>query len=389
MGQMTFKQGSLLFRFTGLKFWEPAQMPAPTLAEASELIGKLIEWSKAKKDAPDTADGLNAGIVAMVQKWFPDWDGSSLHKPFWGKKSKHADKPEGVKPAATEEKKEEDSKPAEDVEDKKAAQRERMKKAREAKAEKAKAKEEKTEDATEEDEAEETEEKTPPPAGSTEAKVIGRIKAGISNLWLCGPAGTGKTTICKIVAQSLGLPCTILSCSAGTSPSEFIGHKFPAPRHSAFSAALGMPGIIVIDEITMLDPAVCATANAVLANNEVETSVGHVIRNPDCTIIATANTTGQGADRMYIGNNQLDAATLDRFVGGMIHVDYSAEYESQFDKAVVDFAKRIRESIAQHNIRRVCSTRAIIAGDKMKKAGLDWKAALLEGWSESEKNLVA
>ena len=34
-------------------------------------------------------------------------------------------------------------------------------------------------------------------------------------------------------------------------------------------------------------------------------------------------------------NNQLDASTIDRFVGAIIEVDYSKEYESQYDTEVV------------------------------------------------------
>jgi cobaltochelatase CobS len=41
-----------------------------------------------------------------------------------------------------------------------------------------------------------------------------------------------------------------------------------------------------------------------------------------------ANTFGTGADRQYVGRNQLDESTLDRFRIGQIERDYDSEIVS-------------------------------------------------------------
>ena len=102
-------------------------------------------------------------------------------------------------------------------------------------------------------------------------------------------------------------------------------------------------------------------------------------------VIATANTWGNGADRQYCGSNQLDAATLDRFAGGRLEADYDPDYESQYDPEVVSYCRRVREHIKARHLRRVCSTRMIIACDKLKAAGLDWQGQVTADWADSER----
>jgi len=392
---LSHKQASLLFRFTRLKFWEPENTPPPTVQEASAIIELCIMWTKDNDHA--TQDETKREIVRSVRKWFPDWTGDTLGNRPYGRQASEPTGPRptqkafdfgaGTKsatlPAAKASSKSEREAPA----------------ASEAPAPiptpgsdkgKAPADAQEAPKATEAPKAEEKSEPRPQVDPSdTQAVILSRVNAGLRNLWLYGPAGTGKTTLCKLAAEALDLPCTILSCNAGTSPSEFLGHKFPEPRTSPVSRAIAQAGIIVFDEITTLDPSVAAVANALLANGELETTTGHVIRHEDCIIIATANTVGDGNDRQYIGNNQLDAATLDRFIGGMLPVDYSAEYESRFDTEVVEYVQNLRRFVIRQSLRRVVSTRAIIAAAKLKAAGIDWRGPLTVTWSETERQAAA
>ena len=182
-----------------------------------------------------------------------------------------------------------------------------------------------------------------------EDKLKSLIKAGMNNIWMVGPAGCGKSTIARNAKKS----------------------------------------IILIDEMTALDPSVAQVINAALANGEIETTTGTVLRHPECIIIATSNTFGNGADRQYVANNQLDASTIDRFTGAIIEVNYSVKYESQFDQEVVDYIYLLRNCIKINSLRRIASTRMIQAAEKMKKVGmLDWKDMLIINWSDTEKNIV-
>ena len=227
-----------------------------------------------------------------------------------------------------------------------------------------------------------------------------RLMCGARNVFLHGPSGSGKTTLCKMLAEWLsdiqykGHPvwaAVIMSCNAGTSPSEIRGFYFPERRHSLITASLSIPCIIVLDEFTTLDPSVAAVCNAMLANGEIESAMGHIIRHPDCVVIATANTTGTGGDRQYIGNNQLDAATLDRYAGNFIRVGYNRDYESQYDKKACEFVWMLRQVIKDNDFRRIASTRSIQYADACIAKSIkteQWKADLLAQWSSEERMLV-
>jgi MoxR-like ATPase len=412
-----------MYRYTQLKFWEPESLPMPSIGQASKLIDLLIRWGKnsllVKKGAGDqSADtAMRAEIIDTVKQWFPSWDGSTLGVRFY--KSKGRKDPafnEGGEQQQPAEEKRPRRQPEIDEEEAAEAERqeqEQMKREKEAEAQQQQleleqpkpAEQQKPQQKPQQQQPEEPKkeepkpepkpakqqpkkEKTPLP-GSTLDTLNLRIEAGIKNFWLVGPAGTGKTTMCKMLADSLDIPCTVISCNAGTSPSEFRGYQFPEPRPCALQQAIAQPGIIVLDEVTMLDPSVAAVANALLANNEIQTTTGLVTRDPECIIIATANTLGTGADRQYIGNNQLDAATLDRFTGGYIHVDYDRNYElSHYDKEVCEYVFQVRERIIQYKIRRIASTRAIIAATKAKAAKLIWKEIITETWTDEERRLI-
>ena len=215
------------------------------------------------------------------------------------------------------------------------------------------------------------------------------VKSGIRNLWMTGPAGSGKSVQTRMLAKKLGLPCLCISCGIGTSSTEFIGYKYPTRESTKFAEYYAKPSIILLDEFTALDPAVAQICNSALANDEIETTTGTVYRDPNCIIIATSNTFGNGASRQYVANNQLDASTIDRFVGGIIEVDYSEEFESQYDEEVVNYVKDLRELIRNYDLRRVASTRMIQAGCALKQSYIkDWKDQLIINWSKDEKRIV-
>ncbi len=215
------------------------------------------------------------------------------------------------------------------------------------------------------------------------------VEAGMRNIWMVGPAGCGKSTMARMTAKELNLPYLCISCGIGTSATEFLGYKYPTRESTKFAEYYAKPSIILIDEMTALDPAVGQVLNAALANDEIETTTGLVSRNPECIIIATSNTFGSGASRQYVANNQLDASTIDRFIGGIIEVDYSVDYESQYDIDVVNYVWKLRECIKACNIRRIASTRMIQSGTRMKKAYFkNWKDMLICNWTDTEREMV-
>lgn len=436
-GKMTYKQGSLLFGFTKLKFWEPSNPPPPTMAEASSIIDHCIQWLNITtgKVSGEALDALReqAEAIILIRKWFPDYSGP-LSRPYHRSKKKaqasESGQAEERKPAApapapetaaddlfaeqgdlfsaarkaqadavkAHDKAEREARKAQDAARKAAELAEKAKADAEAAAERARRDAEREAEAARKaaeqakaqaeaaaaaEKAREAAAKAESSEDPTAAMIIKMIMAGVDNIMLVGPAGCGKTTITQMVADALAKPCTVISCSFGTPAAEFVGERFPEPRGTRFGAAYGADGIVCLDEFTTLDPSVGSVVNASLANGEINTTTGNVKRR--AVIVATANTTGDGSDRKYVANNQLDIATLDRFAGCVIKVDYNRAYEKRFDPEVVEYVERMRDAIDNRKVRRVASTRAIINGEKLKKAGLDWRGMLTACWTDAEK----
>jgi len=367
---MTHKQGSLLFGMTRLKFWQPESMPPPNVAQASLLIGACLEFCKGDKSK-------SIELKEAIQIWFPEFeDVSQIHFTRGGHRKKSTNDDQTPEPDEKPDEKPTKSPKPQDS-------------ASEAKQPKKPTKKHDT--------ASEEKQPEPKPAPKPEKpakKVYGAailealIDAGITNIWLVGPAGCGKTTISNDAGEHLGLPVTVVPCGAGTSATTFLGYKYPERESTPFVSAFSQPGIIVLDEFTALEAQVAQIVNGALANNELSATTGTFKRHPECVIIATSNTFGHGADRMYVSNNQLDSSTIDRFAGGIIEVDYSKEYESQYNKEVCEYVWHLRDVIQRDGLRKVASTRAIIAGEKLKAAGLPWRDILTANWSTDEKALV-
>lgn len=385
---MTHPQGGLLFKLTGLKFWSPETLPQPTLDQASILIAGMIAWNKKERSFTHKDKELdNSDMLEVIQMWFPSIDDMRRVRPMFFKKKQTGQGNDYEEEPQPETKPEQTNtggsggghrKPgtsgSHGAPEPKPEPEEKPFTPEPKPQEKPKQKPEKP--ATPEIETKGTE------------TIIKIINSGLRNLWLVGPAGCGKTTICKASGDELELPVTVIPCGAGTSSTTFLGYKYPEREGTPFVGAFAQPGIIVLDEFTALEAQVAQVANAALANNELVSTIGTIQRHPDCIIICTSNTYGHGADRMYVSNNQLDAATIDRFAGTVIEITYSKEYESQYDPEVVKYVWNLRDIIARNGLRKIASTRSIINGCLLKAGGMNWKEMLTTNWSKDEKALL-
>lgn len=136
------------------------------------------------------------------------------------------------------------------------------------------------------------------------------------NLWLVGPAGSGKTSSAHAVADSLGLPFYAKSVGPQTSESSLLGYHDANGQvvRTQLRDAYEHGGVFLLDEVDAANPAVLVVINQLLANGHASFPDAVVAKHADFVLIAGANTIGQGADRQYVGRQQIDAATLDRFV---------------------------------------------------------------------------
>lgn len=143
-----------------------------------------------------------------------------------------------------------------------------------------------------------------------------RIVAARRNAWLCGPAGSGKTTSAHEVATALGLKFYAKSVGPQVTESSLIGYQDANGKtvRTQLREAFEFGGVFLLDEVDAASPAVLVVINALLANGVASFPDAVVAKHPDFVLIAGANTIGLGADRQYVGRQQIDAATLDRFV---------------------------------------------------------------------------
>lgn len=169
-------------------------------------------------------------------------------------------------------------------------------------------------------------------------RLLKLAKCGIPAL-LVGPAGCGKTTAVKMLAQALGRPFHRISIAAGTDEGQLQGWLHPVGDNMRFDYVASVVshsyehgGVVLIDDVDLGDPNALGILNAALDNGGWHIPLRH--RNPVFTrheefyLCMAANTWGHGADRQYVGANQLDERTLSRVRSGQIRCDYDPVLET-------------------------------------------------------------
>ena len=221
---------------------------------------------------------------------------------------------------------------------------------------------------------------------------------------MVGPAGCGKSHLAEQIAKALGLRFGSISCSGGMSEGQITGRLIPTGdggrfeyQRSQFVEFYEEGGVFLLDEIDAADANVLLVINQALANGHlpVPNRIGNpqAKRHPDFVLIAAANTFGNGANRMYVGRNQLDESTLDRFRIGHVVMDYDQGLEESIlsDSDLLQRLWTIRAKVADCQLRRVVSTRFLAKAATMQAAG--WSpekiiGQLVCGWTEDERTKV-
>ena len=217
-------------------------------------------------------------------------------------------------------------------------------------------------------------------------------------VYLCGGAGTGKTTLAEQVADVMDLPFGFLSCTEGMSEAHLLGRMLFDGQYvaSEFVTLYEGGGVFLLDEMDAMDSNVAVVINSALANGKV--SVPNRKDNPiakrheNFFVIGAGNTwgTGQGSN-MYSGRNKLDSATLDRFWG--IEVNYDAKLEKMLAVCpkMYDAVFTLRSRVAEYNINRIVGTRRFKDAGRCHANGKNVKYLLdhiTTGWTKEEINKV-
>lgn len=201
------------------------------------------------------------------------------------------------------------------------------------------------------------------------------------NVFLVGPAGSGKTTLAEQAAEALSVPFYFTGAvSSEYKLTGFIDAQGRTVR-TAFREAFENGGLFLFDEIDASSPSALLAFNAALSNGQFDFPDGTVKRHKDFYCIASGNTWGSGASREYIGRNQLDAASLDRFA--KLSMDYDNKLEIMIaqslfaeGEAVAAYVIQARDCARLNAIRHVISPRASFRLSRLLALGMDLDDAL-------------
>lgn len=196
-------------------------------------------------------------------------------------------------------------------------------------------------------------------------EVCNAVNQGL-NVLLVGPAGCGKTYMAEEVASVLGL--NFRFTGAVSSEYKLLGFVDAQGRvvRTEYREAYEHGGVFLWDELDGSSAQALLSFNAGLANGHQDFPDKVVTAHPDFRAIASANTYGNGADRMYVGRNQLDAASLDRFYVVCMDYDEGLERKLYGTHEWVVYVQAARQAMRDlGGIRHVISMRAIQMGLKM------------------------
>ena len=211
---------------------------------------------------------------------------------------------------------------------------------------------------------------------------------------LVGPAGTGKNVLVHQIAKALNLE--FYFSNAITEEYKLTGFIDAMGKYheTQFYKAFTKGGLFMLDEIDASIPETLVILNAAIANRYFDfPHMGRVKAHENFRIIAAGNTYGTGASYQYVGRNQLDGASLNRFA--IVEIDYDKKIESSIsqDVELVTFIREFRKAVNKNGINHIVSYRELGRLDKMIRIGMDVKKALqtclIKNLKEDDLKIIA
>lgn len=197
-------------------------------------------------------------------------------------------------------------------------------------------------------------------------KLYSILQSGLMPM-LVGPAGTGKSTAIEQAAFELGLD--FYTSNRVQMAYELTGYKDATGKYqpTQFYQAYKNGGVFFLDEIDGSSPEALVTINTAMAQGYMSFPDGKVYMHENFKFVAAGNTYGTGYNTQYVGRNELDAATLDRFV--VIKWDYDKNLERKLinDQDLLDFVWEIRRVVSKLKLPIIISTRGLINLNKLAK----------------------
>jgi hypothetical protein len=198
------------------------------------------------------------------------------------------------------------------------------------------------------------------------------------NVYMHGPAGSGKSTAARQASEVLKLDYGYISLNPQTPDSRLLGYMHAGGEYvaSEFFKRYTQGGVFCIDEIDNAAASLVTTLNGLLENGHGAFPHGVFQRHKDFVCVCTANTIGRGGDINYPERRQLDGAFLERFM----FLEW--EYDTDLTKAIVtgilgnaaaEFMRWVEIEARDMQARYptlIVSPRAHIQGAVLEKMGL-------------------
>ena len=196
-------------------------------------------------------------------------------------------------------------------------------------------------------------------------KVVNALSVGV-NVYLYGPAGTGKTNLAIAAAEAMGREYSIVGRLE--SAWDYIGaptlRKDFAPGPVLDAMINGR--VLILDEMDSFQHEAIIAMNSIIANGVI-TCAGGTYRAADgFVVVGVGNTTGRGATSEY-NREHVDASVLDRFrVNFLIDNDENIEKTlSRGQVDIVEFVHALRTAAVGAGIELILSPRCIDSAAKL------------------------
>lgn len=187
------------------------------------------------------------------------------------------------------------------------------------------------------------------------------LVASGENVYLYGPAGSGKNTICAQVAKALNLEFYYQNTLV--TKFDISGYKNAQGEFEETAAYKAMKngGLLMLDELDNSQAEAIIALNAALANGYYTFGNGEQVKlHKNFRCMAAGNTNGQGATEEYCGRFAMDESSRDRFA--FIHIDYNSDVEKSLSKGhtdILEFVHDLRNACKSLQIKLIAGYRAI------------------------------